>query len=110
MLARATARPWHDAPSAAGGVMKTKYSQGYAVANHDKAQLVAGCFEDVKGGLEQCKANAALIAHCVNTYPDLVEALEDAIRDLKDARANGIGQPSLERLETILAQAQQVNL
>jgi hypothetical protein len=51
------------------------YSQPFAIGEHMKPNLIAGCFGDVRGGEEVAMANARLIA----AAPDLLEALKEAL-------------------------------
>lgn len=83
-----TPGPWMHAT--AGATMRG-YSQPFAIAEHGKSNLIAGCFGDVKGGEEVAEANARLIS----AAPDLLEAgvtLCDAVeRYLNDDDDGSVG-------------------
>ena len=70
---RHTPTPWIATPS---GPVMHGYSQPFAIGEHGKPNLVAGCFGDVAGGEETAEANAARIVLAVNSHEALVEALE----------------------------------
>ena len=59
-VAEHTSGPWGW--SVTGEKMADGYSQPFGVYEVGKANLVAGCFGDVAGGIEVAKANARLIA------------------------------------------------
>ena len=70
---RHTPGPWRY--SHAGPVMRG-YSQPFAIAQVGEANLIAGCFGDVRGGADTAEANARLIS----AAPDLLAALEEIVR------------------------------
>ena len=75
-MSKYTPGPWVDFKASAGGNMETLYSQPFGIMENGGANLVAGCFGDVRGGLEVAKANARLIAKA----PDMAELLNLALK------------------------------
>ena len=76
-----TPGPWNSAPT--GSNMRDKYTQPFGVATYEKnPTLIAGCFGDVRGGIDAAEANARLIA----AAPQLLEALKDALDALGTLR------------------------
>lgn len=73
---KATPRPWSFAP--AGSNMRDNYNQSFAIAQWPVRNLIAGLFDDVQGGTETAKANAALIVRAVNEYDALCSVAEAA--------------------------------
>ena len=78
-----TPGPWMSTQS--GPVMRG-YTQPFAVGQYGMANLIAGVFGDVAGGIDTAQANARLIA----AAPTMLEALI-AVRDAAIAR-EGLGQ------------------
>lgn len=65
-----TATPWRYS---LGGANLRSYSQSHGIVGEttqNGAQMIAGCFCDVRGGEEQAEANAALIVAAVNAWND----------------------------------------
>ena len=54
--------------------------------------------------------NRALIDHYHKHFLALVQALEEAVLNLKDSNSYGIAQPSLPRLQATLAAAKNVQV
>lgn len=78
MSAKHTPGPWMW--TVAGPHMADDYTQPYAIAEHGKANLIAGVFGDVKGGDETARANALLIT----AAPDLKHGCTEALNALLD--------------------------
>lgn len=68
-----TSTPWTFGPT---GATMHSYSQPFAIAESGYANLVAGCFGDVRGGEDVAHANAAFIVRACNCHDDLVAALK----------------------------------
>lgn len=73
MTIKPTPGPWVYTP--AGRTMADSYSQPFAIAQDEKPNLIAGCFGDVRGGVETAEANARLIA----AAPDMLALLRELI-------------------------------
>ena len=72
-----TPTPWGC--GVAGRNMQEKYAQSRAVYQQGAANLVAGCFGDVRGGEAVAKANSEFIVRAVNAHNDLLAACKAAI-------------------------------
>lgn len=72
-----TPLPWRFAP--AGGNMSKNYAQPFAIAQAGEANLIGGCFGDVRGGHDVAEANAAFIVRAVNAHDELVGALREGV-------------------------------
>ena len=76
MEVKHTPGPWKYGP--AGYNMRTNYCQGFTIASRgEHITLIAGCFNDVRGGEDVARANAELIA----AAPDLLAALQAIVTD-----------------------------
>ncbi len=88
LIEKATPLPWHQ-PTGSGDVAMLKESHGVTIVR---------CLQR---GSETTfpEANAALIAHCVNNFMPLLEALERLTHSARVAstRATGFDKMSLER-------------
>lgn len=73
--------PWKNATT---GPTMHGYRQPIGIAQKGTANLVAGIFEDVNGGLDTAKANAALIVRAVNSHEALVKALVRCCASLEE--------------------------
>jgi len=74
MTDKSTPGPWIW--TVAGENMRTGYSQGFAIGERGRTNLIAGCFSDVAGGEEVAQANACLMS----SSPDMRAALEMVLR------------------------------
>lgn len=92
MKAKPTEGPWMCVT--AGSVM-AGYSQGYAIVQNGKPNLIAGVFSDVAGGDDVAKANGEHIAMCVNAHDELVAELRNVSRASADAF--GVGEDEFRR-------------
>jgi hypothetical protein len=70
----ATPLPWHRGLKQAEQIVYD--AKGWAIAN---ATVYHG-----EADKDECKANAAYIAHACNAYPRLVEAINAALKELAD--------------------------
>ncbi len=94
-MASTSLRPWKSvAQTDTQGEVTT------VIEGSDGADRVATLLQWTNNHCEsrKRKANAALIVHCVNTYAELVEALEKAQYELLSLRFPGNGPPVLPSL------------
>ena len=69
------------------------YSQPYAIAEKGKGNLIAGCFDDVQGGIDTALANARLIS----AAPELLAALEACLPSTMDGDACALGHAAIAK-------------
>lgn len=92
-MAKATDGPWIYTTT--GPVMRG-YQQPFAIAQESTANLIAGVFGDVRGGVEVAEANAHLLAASF----DLLAVLQRYVNAYPAFRIKPVGAPgSPERVE-----------
>ena len=86
---------------AKSGVVMQGYSQPIAIAETGSANIIAGVFGDVSGGLETANANAKLIA----AAPELLEIVTDLVRNMEKMGAKESSSDIFRRAKQAIAKA-----